>query len=151
MVSGSPVSDRLLRRQRRLVAMLRLVGIVDSLALLAVVMPTSAMARIHKAIGLGELPEGRVVGYLARSTSLLYAMFGLMMFYLSFHVVRFRPVIQFFSALFAFCGLMFLGIDLAESMPLWWTLGEGPLVFCVGSLLFWLARECEEAETKSPD
>lgn len=150
MASGSPVSDRLLRRQRRLVAMLRLVGIVDSMALLAVVMPTSIMAYIHEAIGLGPFPDGRLVGYLARSTSLLYAMFGLLMFYLSFHVVRFRPVIQFFSALFACCGVLLLGIDIAESMPLWWTLGEGPLVICVGSLLFWLARECEEAEPESP-
>lgn len=150
MTSGSPVSDRLLRRQRRLVAMLRLVGIVDSMALLAVVMPTSMMADIHEAIGLGPFPDGRLVRYLTRSTSLLYAMFGVLMFYLSFHVVRFRPVIQFFSALFAGCGVLFLGIDIAESMPLWWTLGEGPLVICVGSFLFWLARECEEAEPESP-
>ncbi len=130
--------------------MLRLVGIVDSMALLAVVMPTSIMAGIHEAIGLGPFPDGRLVGYLARSTSLLYAMLGLLMFYLSFHVVRFRPVIQFFSALFACCGVLLLGIDIAESMPLWWTLSEGPLVICAGSLLFWLARECEDAELESP-
>lgn len=150
MTSGTPVTDRLQRRRHRLVALLRLVGIVDAMALIAVVMPTSMMAAVHEAIGLGELPNSPIVGYLARSTSLLYAMFGVLMFYLSFHVVRFRPVIQFASVLFAMCGLLFLGIDIAENMPLWWILVEGPLVFCMGCLLFWLARECDDAETKPP-
>lgn len=149
MPDTSQVSEKLLRRQRRLAAMLRLVGIVDSTALLAVLMPTSTMAAIHKSIGLGEFPDARIVGYLARSTSLLYAMFGLLMFYLSFHVSRYRPVIQFFSGLFAVCGLLFLGIDIAESMPPWWILGEGPLVIFVGCLLLWLSRQCELAERES--
>jgi hypothetical protein len=146
MADDSDQTEKLLRRQRRLAAMLKLAGIVDSTALLAVLMPTSTMATVHEAIGLGEFPDVRIVGYLARSTSLLYAMFGLLMLYLSFHVAKFRPVIQFFSGLFALCGVVFLGIDIAESMPLWWTLGEGPLVICVGCFLVWLCRQCEAAE-----
>lgn len=151
MAGNSDSTEKLLRRQKRLAAMLRLVSIVDSTALLAVLMPTSTMAAIHKAIGLGEFPDARIVGYLARSTSLLYAMFGLLMLYLSFHVAKFRPVIQFFSVLFAFCGVVFLGIDISESMPLWWTLGEGPLVCFIGGLVFWLCRQCEEAEMEAAE
>jgi hypothetical protein len=148
MPDNSNSNEKLLRRQKRLAAMLRLVSIVDSTALLAVLMPTLTMAAIHRAIGLGELPAERIVGYLARSTSLLYAMFGLLMLYLSFHVAKFRPVIQFFSGLFALCGVVFLGIDICESMPLWWTLGEGPLVCFIGGLIFWLCRQCEAAENE---
>lgn len=141
-------TEKLTRRRRRLAAMLRLVGIVDAMALVAVLLPTSTMAAVHNAIGLGEFPDAGIVSYLARSTSLLYAMFGLLMFYLSFHVAQFRPVIQFLSSLFAACGVVFVGIDIVEGMPLWWILGEGPLVIVVGCFLLWLCRQCEAAETE---
>lgn len=147
MTNDFDQNRKLSRQQRRLVAMLRLVGVVDATALVAVLLPTSTMAAVHQAIGLGEFPDARIVSYLARSTSLLYAMFGVLMFYLSFHVVQFRPVIQFSSSLFALCGFVFLGIDIAEGMPLWWTLGEGPLVVCVGCFLVWLCRQCEAADS----
>ncbi|MDA0590808.1 MAG: hypothetical protein O2820_04985 [Planctomycetota bacterium] len=147
MTNDFDQNRKLSRQQRRLVAMLRLVGVVDATALVAVLLPTSTMAAVHQAIGLGEFPDDRIVSYLARSTSLLYAMFGVLMFYLSFHVAQFRPVIQFSSSLFALCGIVFLGIDIAEGMPLWWTLSEGPLVICVGCFLVWLCRQCEASDS----
>ena len=134
------------RRQRRLAMLLRLVGVVDSTALSAVLMPRSMMADVHGFLRLGTFPDDRIVGYLARSTSLLYAMFGVLMLYLSFHVARYRPLIQFCAGLFAMCGLVFLGINLAESMPLWWVAGEGPVVLAVGACLVWLGRQCAAAE-----
>ncbi|MFP6762431.1 MAG: hypothetical protein VB858_02395 [Planctomycetaceae bacterium] len=146
MSEDSALRKKLRRRQRRLAALLRLAGLVDATALCAVLMPGSMLAMVHDFIGLGPFPDDRIVGYLARSTSLLYAMFGTLMLYLSFHVAEYRPLIQFFAGLFATCGLFFLGIDIVESMPLWWIAGEGPVVVAVGASLLWLARQCAAAE-----
>ena len=44
---------------------LRLVGLLSMLAILAVFMPLSWMASVHESLGLGKMPEGPIVEYLA--------------------------------------------------------------------------------------
>ena len=57
-----------------LVILLRyFLGIPGLFALVAVVMPLSWMAATHRWLGLGEMPTGPVVEYLARSVSAFYA------------------------------------------------------------------------------
>ena len=48
------------RAERRLAALLRAVGLLDLGALLAVTMPGEWMAEIHRALGLGEMPEAPI-------------------------------------------------------------------------------------------
>ena len=50
-----------------LVILLRFGGVIALFAVVAVVMPTSWMAATHRWLGLGEMPTGPVVEYLARS------------------------------------------------------------------------------------
>src|SRR5687768_4485453 len=105
---------------------LRCLGFIDLCALVAVVMPHEWMQFGHLAAGLGDLPEAPVVGYLARSTSALYAMHGMLVLYMSFDVTRYWPLIRFFAAAAVVHGFIMLGIDLSERMPFWWTIVEGP-------------------------
>src|SRR5215471_12255409 len=56
-----------------LVLLLRIVGVPALFALVAVFMPVSWMAATHRWLGLGEMPTGPVVEYLARSLSAFYA------------------------------------------------------------------------------
>ena len=57
-------------------------------------------------------------------------------------VMRYRPVIRLVGRLLAVCGVLLVGIDVAERMPLWWILLEGPIVAALGVLmLYWLPAD----------
>ena len=111
--------------RKLLVIVLRAFGILDLCALVAVFLPLRWMAAAHAAVGLGALPHGPLVGYLARSASALYALHGATVLFISFDVRRYWRLITFLAALAVLHGAVMLGIDLAEGMPVWWTSFEG--------------------------
>ena len=117
-----------MRREKtgRAVAMvLRAFGALDLCALVAVFLPLRWLAAAHAAVGLGALPHGPLVGYLARSASALYALHGAAVLFISFDVRRYWKLITFLAAVALLHGAIMLGIDLAEGMPVWWTSVEG--------------------------
>jgi hypothetical protein len=118
-----------------LAVVLRVLGGVDLLALVAVVMPRGWMAQGHAWAGLGELPTAPIVGYLGRSASFLYALHGATVLFISFDVARYRPLITFLAIIALAHGAVMLGIDLAEGMPLWWTVVEGPGFTATGAVV----------------
>ena len=119
---------------------LRLIGTSSLLALVFVVAPYSWMNSIHQDLGLGVLPDQPIVGYLARSTSAFYAMFGGLMLLLSTDLVHYRKLIAYVGGATATFGLALLLIDWQEGLPAWWTFWEGPFVLAFGLLLLWLNR-----------
>jgi hypothetical protein len=108
-----------------LVVVLRAFGLLDLAALGAVVLPFRWMAAAHAGLGLGAVPEGPLVGYLARSASTLYALHGALVLFLSFDLRRYWRLITFLAVAPVLHGVIMLGIDLAEGMPVWWTAIEG--------------------------
>jgi hypothetical protein len=108
-----------------LVVVLRALGGLDLCALGAVVLPLRWMAAAHAWLGLGAMPEGPLVGYLVRSASALYALHGATVLFISFDVRRYWNLITFLAAAAVLHGILMLGIDLAEGMPVWWTSVEG--------------------------
>ena len=102
------------KSEQHLAILLRGVGCLDLLALLAVVMPRHWMDVAHKFVGLGTFPDGPIVGYLARSTSALYALHGAMVLFMSFDVARHARLIRFMAVAALVHGAVILGIDLAE-------------------------------------
>lgn len=130
---------------------LRLIGVADLLAIVAVFLPTAWLAWGHDAIGLGEFPQGRIVGYLARSTSLLYAIHGALMLVLATDVSRFLPVIRCYGKVILVAGVLLIGVDIAESMPLWWTVSEGIAVVGIGIVILTLCRriDCSDSSPES--
>jgi hypothetical protein len=125
---------------KALVFLLRLVGVGSLFALVAVFMPSSWMAATHRWLGLGEMPTGPVVEYLARSLSAFYAFVGALCPVMASHLERYRPLVRFLGVAFALMSLVFLGVDLAAGMPWWWSASEGPGGVVFGALLFMLAR-----------
>lgn len=117
--------------------MLRTTGSIDLLAVVAVVAPRKWIADSHQMLGMDEFPSEPIAGYLARSTSIWYAAFGLLLWFVSFDVERYSPLISCLAWMMIGQGIVILGIDLAEGMPGWWTLLEGPCsaVLGVGLLL----------------
>ena len=117
-----------------------LLGIGSLFALVAVFMPMSWMAATHRWLGLGEMPTGPIVEYLARSLSAFYALVGALCLVMASDLDRYRPLVRFFGVCLALLGIVFTGVDLAAGMPWWWSASEGPGGVMFGALLFVLAR-----------
>jgi hypothetical protein len=122
------------------VLLLRFLGVGSLFALVAVFMPSSWMAAAHRWLGLGEMPTGPVVEYLARSLSTFYALVGALCLVVASDLGRYRPLVRFLGVAFALMSLALLGVDLAAGMPWWWSASEGPGGVAFGVLLLVLTR-----------
>ena len=145
------------RADKTLVILLRILGVTALFALVAVFMPVSWMAATHRWLGLGEMPTGPVVEYLARSLSAFYAIMGALCLVVAADLERYRPLVRFLGVAFALMSVVLLGVDLAAGMPWWWSASEGPGGVVFGALLFYLARPThragclpDKATTKNP-
>ena len=123
-----------------LVILLRFMGVTALFALVAVFMPFSWMAATHRWLGLGEMPTGPIVEYLARSLSAFYAFFGALCLAMAADVERYRRLVQFLGAALAVMSVVVFGIDWSINMPWWWTAFEGPPGVGFGIFMFYLAR-----------
>lgn len=112
-------------------------GLLDLVALAAVIAPPAAIAWAHSTLGLGEMPRAPVVGYLARSASLLYAVHGAFLLFMARNPAHYLPLLRFIGWLTIGHGAAIAVIDVAESMPLWWCWAEGPGFAATGILLLW--------------
>jgi hypothetical protein len=115
------------------------------LALVAVFMPYSWMDAAHRWLGLGSLPPNPVVGYLARSLSLFYALLGGLLVRLSFNLRRFRPLLMYLGAAFVVFGAVTWVVDFAEGLPPFWKYGEGPIDILYGAAILWLTSRINPA------
>ena len=127
--------------------MLRLVLIVAGVSTLfaapAIFFPPAAMDMFHRQLGLGPLPEGPIVQYLARSLSFFYAAFGSLTLLLAYDVNRYAPLVTWWGIAAIIFGVLLIGIDLTAGMPTSWMLGEVVFTICAGVavlLLQWRSR-----------
>ena len=126
--------------ERILVWLLRLSGAMTLTALGAVFMPYDWMNLIHQRLGMGELPDIPIVGYLTRSVSALYALHGALLIFVSLDVVRYLPVVRFLGWAGVVMGVLLFGVDRAVGMPVPWTNREGPFVVAISAVILVLAR-----------
>ena len=122
---------------------LRIFGGVDLLATVAFFMPTSWMRLGHELCGLGPFPDGPIPVYLARATSLLWAMHGALLLYLSCNVDRYVAVVRFVARVTVVSGVLLLGLALTTGLPLWWAFLEGPVFAATGLWYLWWLRRLE--------
>ncbi len=125
--------------EKTLALLMRLAGVLLLTALIPVVMPFSWMKDIHRALGMGELPDGPIMGYLTRSLSAMYAMHGALVFFISLDVRRYLPVVKFLAVLGIVFGSGMLVLDIRVGMPPSWIIGEGPFIIVLGGVMLWLA------------
>lgn len=78
------------RSELAIVVLLRVVGMTGLLAIPAIFLPYSWMNSIHGYLGLGKLPDAPIVGYLARSLSVFYAVVSAITLFVSFDIRRHR-------------------------------------------------------------
>jgi hypothetical protein len=135
--------------EKTLAILLRLNAVLLLAAMFPMVMPLEWMDATHRWLGMGELPAGPIVGYLARSVSLLYAVHGALLLYVSLDVRRFLPVVRCLALLDIALGLGLLAVDWTMEMPLYWIIGEGPLIAAMGAIFLWLVARTERDIAKS--
>jgi len=127
-------------RDRFLVIFLRVAGAVSGSAALCAVMPLRAMDTVHRALGMGPLPNGPVVEYLARSTSAFYALLGALLWIISLDLPRYRPLVRLTGSAFVAMGILLLWTDIKAELPWFWQIAEGPIDAFLGVILFWAGR-----------
>ncbi len=125
---------------RQLAYFLRCVGTVAGSALFFAVLPMHAMDSIHRLLGMGPLPVGPIVEYLARSTSFAYALLGALLWTLSFDIERYRALIHGIGYAFLALSLFLLGTDIHAPLPRFWQITEGPITAALGLTLIMLTR-----------
>jgi len=136
--------------EKTLAVLLRLAAVMLLTALVSVVMPFAWMKEIHRYLGMGELPEGPIMGYLTRSLSAMYAMHGALVYFISLDVRRYLPVVKLLAVLGIIFGVGMLVLDIAVGMPVPWIAGEGPFIAVLGGFMLWLARRARRSSDVSP-
>lgn len=128
--------------------LLRLLALLDFCALAAVVAPRAWIAASHEWLGLGAFPGEPLVEYLARCTSVWYASYGLLLWFISHDVERYGRLIRFLSCVLIVQGIVIVGIDLAAGMPGWWTAFEGPCCSGLGAVLMVLQGRSQRSDVR---
>ena len=135
--------------EKTLVWLLRIAGVILLTAVIPAVMPFAWMKEIHQLLGMGELPEGPIMGYLTRSLSGMYAMHGALVLFVSLDIHRFLPVVKCLAVLGIVFGAGMLVLDVMVGMPPYWVLCEGPFIVVLGGVLLWLSNHVEDRDGKS--
>ena len=132
-----------MNKQQMLKWLLRLAGIVEMLAFIAVVMPRSWMEVSHEWLGMGEMPGGPLIMFMIRQASYTYGMHGVSLWILSLDVKRFRPLVILNGISFLLAGPIFFAIDYSAGMPWWWTVQDPLACALFGAGILWLSRDTE--------
>jgi len=132
------------RSEKALVLILRMAAVLLLTAVIPAVMPFAWMKDIHRQLGMGDLPQGPILGYLTRSLSAMYAMHGALVFFVSSDVRRFLPVVKCLAVLGILFGIGMIVLDVLVGMPPFWILCEGPFIIVLGGVSLWLAGRVRE-------
>jgi hypothetical protein len=120
------------KAEQNLCLLLRVSGGLMLLALVAVFLPQEMMQAANRALLKEDLPDGRLVQYLSRSVSLLYAAQGVITLYLSCHVQRYLPLLAVQAWVAVVLGIGMLLLDSRIGMPAFWMCIEGPWIVLLG-------------------
>lgn len=131
---------------------MRFAGVLMLLALVAVFLPRDTLNAANRTLLQEDLPDAKIVDYLTRSVSLLYAAQGTITLYLSLYVRRYLALLTVQAWVAIVLGTGMLLLDLRIGMPAFWVLLEGPWIILLGmvvlSLLGRIRREENRVEEK---
>ena len=113
--------------ERLLFVLLRLNAAILLLAAPCALLPFAWMDAVHRdALGLGSLSDIPITRYMARSLSLVYAMHGAVVMFVTLNWERLRFAVPYLAYLHLAFGCAMFVVDLDSGLPWWWVAGEGP-------------------------
>jgi heme A synthase len=136
------ISERLLR------LVLRATGIVCLVATFAVFMPTSWMAWCHERLGLGNFPDAPITGYLARSLSAFYAIYGGALVLVAVDLRRYAAVIAYLAWTGLVLAVVIGIIDAVIGLPAYWTVAESVSGILLSVVILVLQRNIRAADAR---
>lgn len=129
--------------ERRLALLLRLVGGLCLLALIALWVPLSWIDAAHRWLGWGGFPDAPTAAYLARSVSALCGFYGGLLVCLARDVRRYAPLIRYQAAAImalSACGVV---VGRVAGMPWWFVAGDAAGCWAYGLPMLALARRVD--------
>jgi hypothetical protein len=127
-------------RRRLLQAVLVAGGIMMLSAFAAMLMPRAWMAATHERFGLGQFPDQPIAVYLARTTSGLYGLLGILLLLSAGDVQRYATLIRVLVLGIAALAVVGLAGSLADGMPLWWTIADATSAVGMAAVVLALQR-----------
>jgi hypothetical protein len=134
--------------ERWLVLLLRIVGSVCLLALVALWMPRSWIDAGHRGLGWGPFPAAPIAEYLARSVSALSAFYGGLLIVLSFDVRRYSPLIRYQAAAIMVLSASGVVVGRWAGVPGWFVAGDAVACWAYGVPMLVLAWRVERGRAK---
>ena len=122
--------------------LLRIHACVLLLALVPIFFPYALMNSIHQWLGLGELQAAPITDYLTRSLSLVYALHGAVCLALTFDIQKYLSLIRLIAIFHFGFGIFSLFIDISAGLPLYWIIGEGPMISLFALFILWYSKDC---------
>lgn len=122
------------------------VALAEFGAIAGVFMPASFMATVHAWLGLGTMPDGPIVAYLARSLSAFYVVHGGVMMVCATDIRRYSPMIRYLAWAGVAFAILVTYLDYEIGFPWYWTLIEGPGLIALSVLMLVLLRRVEAAK-----
>ncbi len=131
-------------KEKALIIILRLSGLILITAFFAVFLPYETMAKIHQQIGLGDFPRLPILDYLARSVSIFYSIHGVIVIYISLDLHKYLQFLKLLCYLGFVFSISLFFIDFNAPMPTGWTFSEAPIVLVLNLAIYILARMIEK-------
>lgn len=131
-----------------LVWLLRMDGVLLLCAIPFIFIPFSVMVEIHTWLGLGELHETPLMNYLTRSLSMIYALHGAVVLYVSCDVMKNWNLIRLLAMLTVALGAVLAWVDFSAGIPWWWLLSEGPPIVAFGAWILAIQRHIQHLDQR---
>jgi hypothetical protein len=113
----------------------RILAISQIVAFALVIVPNSWIAWLHARLGLGEMPDEVIFGYLLRGAAWCQGAFGIIFWVMATDVVRYRPLIITTAGLYLAAAPSFLFLDSIVGLPWWWSLWDFGVCSTAGAIL----------------
>lgn len=124
---------------RATTVVLRVLAVLQCLTGFISIMPLEWIARWHRWLGFGALPDDPVLRYVIRGGALVQAAIGVLIWIIASDIVRYRPLVLALGGIYLVCGPAFYLLDTVAGMPWYWAVLDGAACAATGTVILGLS------------
>jgi hypothetical protein len=137
LMVNPPIDESTCGNLRLQQILLRFAALVQFTALPGVILPRVALGKLSWLMGLGEPPLVPLMIYMTGGCAYVFLAEGVLLWLLSYDVVRYRPLVIASGWIYLVGGPAFLWIDLHAGLPWWWVVMDSVSCLLIGIGLLW--------------